>query len=117
MNMTEYMNHADRTAVHPLTIPEGAYPHLAGLLYCATKLCGESGEVAEVIGKALRDDGGRFPPERRRKLVLEMGDVFWYLARICKLMNINPEIVLQANLDKLSKRKEQGTLHGDGSDR
>ena len=117
MNLYDYMLKAGDTAVHPLTVPEGAHPHMAGLLYCAAKLAGEAGEVSEVIGKALRDDGGTFPEERLEQLKKEAGDVFWYLARICSLLNIDPNEVLQMNLDKLQSRLKRGTLHGDGNDR
>lgn len=117
MNLKEYCEAVNKTAIHPNEIPEGAHPNLVGLLYCAAKLGGESGEVAEHIGKALRDDGGQFPPERVDKIKKEMGDVTWYVGRICNLLGISLEEVLQMNVDKLSSRADRGTLHGDGDDR
>ena len=117
MNLNDYMREAEKTAIHPVTIPNGAHPAMAGLLYCATKLCGESGEVAEHIGKALRDDDGRFTDERIVKMRKELGDVFWYLARICGLLGIDPDRVLNENISKLTSRQERGVLQGEGSER
>lgn len=117
MDINRYTKLSQETAVHPLVVPDGAHPHMAGLLYCAAKLAGESGEVSEVIGKALRDDNGTFPPERMTQMVKELGDVYWYLSRICCLLGIDPEHVLKVNLEKLQSRMERGTLHGDGDDR
>lgn len=117
ISIKEYSEAVDRTAIHPNEIPEGSHPNIVGLLYCASKLCGEAGEVSEHIGKALRDGGGDFSPERITSIKKEMGDVMWYLARMCNLLDIKLEAVLHINIRKLESRKARGTLHGDGDDR
>tara|TARA_R110002126_G_scaffold8882_4_gene40919 strand:+ start:659 stop:1012 length:354 start_codon:yes stop_codon:yes gene_type:complete len=117
MDMREYASKVSDTAVHPNKLPAGKHKNLVGLLYCATKLCGEAGEVSEVIGKALRDDGGTFPPARMANVVKEMGDVFWYMFRIMELLEIPYEQVLEANIHKLADRQERGKLLGDGDNR
>jgi len=116
-DLREYMLATDETAIYPDAIPEGADKNIVGLLYCATKLGGEAGEVAEQIGKALRDDGGQITDERRMAIKKEMGDVQWYLARLCRMIGIDPRDVLDTNLEKLRDRKDRGVLGGSGSDR
>ncbi len=50
-------------------------------------------------------------------MISELGDVFWFLCRICDEMNIDPTDVLLQNVDKLKKRQMAGTLKGDGDER
>ena len=45
----------------------------------------------------------------------EFGDVAWYLAQLSELMG--GEDILEANIAKLAKRKEENKLQGDGDDR
>lgn len=111
MDLNEYQELAGRTAIHPGT---GEW---LGLAYCGLKLNGEAGEVAEHIGKALRDDGGVITPERRLLLLFELGDCLWYVARFATLLGYSLEDVSQANIKKLQGRKERGTLGGSGDER
>lgn len=116
-NFNEYMAATSETAIYPNEIPEGAHPRIVSLLYCAIKFSGEAGEVSEQIGKALRDDGGQITQERVESIVKEMGDVLWYFARICHILNIDFTDVMVKNIDKLRSRKARGVLGGSGSDR
>lgn len=50
ISLDEYQEHALSTAIYP-----GQHTPL-GLMYLALKLNGESGEFAEHLGKAMRDD-------------------------------------------------------------
>lgn len=100
--------------------PEDGYAALmdyGSLAYATLKLNGEAGEVAELIGKALRDDGGVISMERSAKLEKEVGDVLWYVAELCTIMGWSFSELASKNLQKLAKRKGDGTLKGDGSDR
>lgn len=87
------------------------------LTYPALGLCGEAGEVAELIKKMHRDDNGCLTFGRREKLKKELGDVLWYLAEISRQAGLNLSEVASANIEKLRTRQESGTIHGDGSDR
>jgi NTP pyrophosphatase (non-canonical NTP hydrolase) len=107
-----------------------------GLIYCGLKLAGEGGEVAEKIGKAIRDDGlvehvagmpgiGQtqvyetydLTPERREALKGELGDVLWYVASAARELGYDLSEVAQANLDKLADRAARGVLGGSGDAR
>jgi NTP pyrophosphatase (non-canonical NTP hydrolase) len=113
MDMDDYQLRAGQTAVHP-----GEHEFI-GLAYCALKLNGEAGEVAEHIGKALRDDGGVITAEREAQLIHEIGDCLWYVARLAHLLpsKLTLSEIAEANIKKLESRKERGTLKGSGSSR
>jgi NTP pyrophosphatase (non-canonical NTP hydrolase) len=85
------------------------------LTYLVTKLASEAGEVAGVMGKFCRDDYG--PEEFRRRLVKETGDVLWYIARIHDELDIDMGVEAQELIARLRRRKANGKIKGDGSDR
>jgi NTP pyrophosphatase (non-canonical NTP hydrolase) len=55
-----------------------------GLFYVCFKLMGESGEFSEKIGKCIRDNKGVIDLDREAALLLELGDVLWYLNALCR---------------------------------
>ena len=63
------------------------------------------------------DKGGEFDDKAIESIAAELGDVLWYLATICDVLNIELESVAQGNIDKLRSRKLRGALHGSGDDR
>lgn len=72
-------------------------------------LAGEVGEVMEKIKKQFRDDTVDIDG-----LKLELGDVAFYWARICRYYGLNPSEVLAANIAKLDSRRARGTKRGSG---
>ena len=98
-----------------------------GLSYIAGKLNGEAGEMAGQVFKAWRDDelvtqwdsctfdaGKPLTPERRAKVVKELGDVLWYVAAMASELGMTLSDVAVGNLENLAGRTERGTLQGDG---
>ena len=67
-------------------------------------LCGESGEVIDIVKKWLMQ-GHELDKEH---LVRELGDVAWYLAEAATALDISLEAVFQGNLDKLRQRFPNG---------
>ncbi len=112
MTLDDYQRSARTTAL---------YPQHARILYPALKLAGEAGEVAEKIGKLMRDEGYRpgddLTEEQRLKLVKELGDVLWYVANLAADLEVGLDEVAAMNLEKLASRKERGVLGGSGDDR
>ena len=78
---------------------------------------GETGELLEKVKKLFRDDKGHLTPERREAIILEMGDILWYMARLCSHLNIDFDKVPEMNLDKLASRQQRKRLKGDGDNR
>jgi NTP pyrophosphatase (non-canonical NTP hydrolase) len=89
------------------------------LAYIALGITGESGEIAEKIKQHLRGDVAANPddPAWRDLLQKEIGDVLWYLARLCDALDLDLGTVAAANLDKLRDRKDRNALQGDGDTR
>jgi NTP pyrophosphatase (non-canonical NTP hydrolase) len=88
-----------------------------GALYPALGLCGEAGEVAELIKKAYRDDGGEFDAARLEALHKELGDCLWYIATLADLAGLSLADIAQSNLRKLADRQARGVLGGSGNAR
>lgn len=81
--------------------------------YLILGLCSEVGEVAGKYKKFLRgdfDDINKF----KDCLELELGDIFWYLVRLCDCLDISVSEVLDKNIIKLTKRLENNKIKGDG---
>lgn len=111
MEFNEYQHRARESSFYKDTL-QGEVP-----FYPMLGLCGEVGEVAEHIKKAIRDDGGKITPERRAALLKECGDCTWYLSDLIGKLGFTFDEVAQANLDKLADRRARGVLHGSGSNR
>jgi NTP pyrophosphatase (non-canonical NTP hydrolase) len=109
MELSEYQHRSRSTAVYPNVGSNLTYPTLG--------LCGEAGETAEKVKKAIRDDGGELTPERRSALAAELGDVLWYLAQLATEAGLELDTVARENLDKLLSRRERNVLQGSGDAR
>lgn len=82
MKLNDYQREASGTAIYPGRLS----PH--GMMYCALKMNGEAGELAEHLLLALNSEGfvpGHLGmrPDRMALIVKEVGDVMWYLAAMC----------------------------------
>lgn len=108
MNANEYQKKTNETAIYP----GAGSGDDRELTYLALGLTSEAGEVAGLIKKLLRD--GLYDPG---KLVYELGDVAWYLARLAEAIGYDFEDIFKINYAKLKQRKEKGTLQGSGDDR
>ena len=85
------------------------------LLVGALGVCGESGEVAEMVKKHVFH-GHPFNAASVEKLVKELGDVIWYvnyLAERCAGVDIGN--VMHANVKKLRARYPEGSFSTDRS--
>jgi NTP pyrophosphatase (non-canonical NTP hydrolase) len=109
MDLSDYQRRSRATAVYP-----GAGENLT---YPALGLCGEAGEVAEKVKKAIRDDGGVLTDERREALAGELGDVLWYVAQVATEAGLELDRIAESNLAKLRSRQERAVLQGSGDSR
>jgi NTP pyrophosphatase (non-canonical NTP hydrolase) len=127
LSFKQYQILSRKTAVYPKRGRNINYPILgiieevsetnAKLLEYVIGLYGASGNVSGHGKRIDRDDGGFLLPERIELVEKELGDILWYVSAICSEMGIKLSNVAQGNLEKLSNRKEEGTLHGQGDNR
>jgi len=91
-----------------------ALPTALNREYLGLGLAAEAGEVAGVLAKAVRDNEGvvDYP-----KLVKELGDVMWFVVLLSSYYGIDPNKMLQANIDKLESRQQRNVIGGSGDDR
>ena len=82
--------------------------------YALFNLSGEVGELHSLIAKVIRD-GAKFDFELQVKK--ELGDILWCLTAVAMDYGYTLEDVAQSNINKLSKRKQEGTLNGSGDNR
>jgi NTP pyrophosphatase (non-canonical NTP hydrolase) len=109
MDFQAYQEHSRTTARYPDAGRNPIYPTLG--------LCGEAGEVAEKVKKVLRDDGGAFNDAVRDDLLLELGDVLWYVAQLATELGLSLDTIAEANLAKLASRAARNVISGDGDRR
>ncbi len=107
MEISSYQEGAQKTALYPRDVK---------IIYPALGLAGEAGEVANQVKKILRDNAGELTPERRAKIIDELGDVLWYAAALASDIGVSLEEVAAMNLAKLARRFDTGTIQGDRRD-
>lgn len=105
MDFVEYAREADKT--------DKGEPEIGRLGYLGLAIAGEAGELANEIKKHYRDDAPTMidapmftepTDERRVKVLLEAGDVLWYLNRLANRLNSSLEEIAQMNIAKLHER-------------
>lgn len=89
------------------------YPERHAIVYPALGMIGEAGEVSEKVKKWLRGDREL----DKEDLIKEIGDVMWYAASLADDLGYTLQDVIEANVAKLSSRKERGVLKGSGDNR
>ncbi|MBQ3080672.1 MAG: nucleoside triphosphate pyrophosphohydrolase family protein [Clostridia bacterium] len=67
-------------------------------------LCGESGEVIDIVKKHLAQ-GHALDKE---KIIDELGDVAWYIAETAFALDVDLESVFIRNIEKLKRRYPEG---------
>lgn len=103
MQLNDYQEWSKTTAI---------YPQTRAIEYLALGLASEAGEVAGKVKKVIRDGGVDV-----MSLVDEVGDVFWYLVRICDTLGFSAEGILERNQEKLNDRLSRGKIGGSGDKR
>jgi NTP pyrophosphatase (non-canonical NTP hydrolase) len=87
------------------------------ILYPALGLAGETGEVLEKIKKVYRDESGVLTDDKRAAIKKELGDVLWYVAALCRDLDISMSDAADCVLLKLKDRAERNVLRGSGDER
>ncbi len=109
MELNHYQKEARTTAFYPGVGQNPIYPTLG--------LSGEAGEVADKVKKVIRDRDGIFDESAREDIMLELGDVLWYVSQLSSELGFELEEIAKANLYKLASRAARGQISGDGDKR
>ena len=70
-------------------------------------LAAESGEFLEIVKKMVFQ-GKPWNSDNREHLIIELGDVMWYVAQACMALEIDLDDVIKGNIKKLEKRYPGG---------
>lgn len=97
MEINEYQNLAMRTLNKNLNKKDILLNGVMGL-------CGESGEVIDIVKKHLAH-GHDLDKEH---MIKELGDVAWYLAETAYALDVKLEDIFQGNINKLKSRYPDG---------
>jgi NTP pyrophosphatase (non-canonical NTP hydrolase) len=79
------------------------------LLTAGVGINAEGGEFLEIIKKMVFQ-GKPWNEDNREHLIIELGDIMWYVAQATQSLGISMEEVLDTNIKKLSKRYPEGTF-------
>lgn len=80
-------------------------------------LAAESGEFLEIVKKMVFQ-GKPWNDANREHLIIELGDVMWYVAQACMALEIDLDDVIKGNIKKLEKRYPGGKFDiGDSENR
>jgi len=79
------------------------------LLTSGVGINAEGGEFLEIIKKMIFQ-GKPWNEDNREHLIIELGDIMWYVAQATQALEISMEEVLDTNIRKLSKRYPEGTF-------
>ena len=70
-------------------------------------LAAESGEFLEIVKKMVFQGKPR-NDDNREHLIIELGDVMWYVAQACMALDVSFDDVVRGNVKKLEKRYPGG---------
>ena len=92
---------------------EGA--NIERLTTASVGLAAESGEFLEIVKKMVFQ-GKPWHSDNREHLIIELGDVMWYVAQACMALDISFDDVIRGNVKKLEKRYPGGSFSVDKSE-
>ena len=81
--------------------------NIALLLTGAMGLSSEGGEFAEIV-KKLIFQGKPYDEDTQFHLKRELGDIIWYWVNSCRALDLDPNEVIQENVEKLKARYPGG---------
>tara|TARA_B100001250_G_scaffold101602_1_gene85483 strand:+ start:32 stop:433 length:402 start_codon:yes stop_codon:yes gene_type:complete len=79
------------------------------LLTSGVGINAEGGEFLEIIKKMIFQ-GKPWNEDNREHLIIELGDVMWYVAQACMALEIDFDDVIKGNIKKLEKRYPGGSF-------
>ena len=86
---------------------EGA--NIERLLTSGVGINAEGGEFIEIIKKMVFQ-GKPWNEDNREHLIIELGDIMWYVAQACMALEVSFDEVIATNVKKLEKRYPEGSF-------
>ena len=77
------------------------------LLTAGVGINAEGGEFLEIVKKMVFQ-GKPWNDDNREHLIIELGDIMWYVAQACKALEVSFDDVISTNVNKLLKRYPGG---------
>ena len=77
------------------------------LATAAVGISAEGGECMEIVKKMVFQ-GKPWNADNREHLIIELGDVLWYVAQACMALEVSFDDVVATNVEKLKKRYPGG---------
>ena len=88
----------------------GKGANIERLLTAAVGISAEGGEFMEIVKKMVFQ-GKPWNHDNREHLVIELGDVMWYVMQACAALDVSIEDVVAGNVEKLKKRYPGGDFN------
>ena len=86
---------------------DGEGSNIHRLLTAAVGISAEGGEFMEIVKKMVFQ-GKPWNDDNREHLIIELGDVMWYVMQACAALDVPIEEVVAGNVEKLKKRYPGG---------
>jgi len=77
------------------------------LLTAGVGINAEGGEFLEIVKKMVFQ-GKPWNDDNREHLIIELGDIMWYVAQACNALGVTMDDVVSTNVNKLMKRYPGG---------
>ena len=98
-----------------LSALDGKGANIHRLLTAAVGISAEGGEFMEIVKKMVFQ-GKPWNDDNREHLIIELGDVMWYVANACIALGVDFDDVVKGNVKKLEKRYPGGSFSIDKSE-
>ena len=96
-----------KSFIESLSALDGKGANINRLTTAAVGISAEGGEFMEIVKKMVFQ-GKPWNDDNREHLIIELGDVMWYVMQACMALNVSIDDVVSGNVDKLKKRYPGG---------
>ena len=117
VDLDKYLNFVDGVTSDPskdyqsfiesLKLLDSQGSNINRLTTAAVGISAEGGEFMEIVKKMVFQ-GKPWDEHNREHLIIELGDVLWYVAQACMALEVSVDDVVARNVEKLKKRYPGG---------
>ena len=99
-----------KSFIESLNNLDGKGANINRLATAAVGISAEGGEFMEIVKKMVFQ-GKPWNADNREHLIIELGDVLWYVAQACMALEVSFDDVVAGNVEKLKKRYPGGEFN------